>query len=234
MQQKREQESSAAALRKSHQDEIEIARTEATERARDIEQRLQAELVAAQKQAEEQLAEAVAHVERRELSSIEGLRTEHAEKLSAVENDRDSRVAALESKAQREVSEANDKLAKLDMDASALRGELQSLRESKDAGDAASAATIADLEKRLAETQSARDDLAAKHASATERLTALEGDLAVVREELGQTQEKLAGESSRAGKAASKWEADKQSLERAKDALAVVLAQIEDTEGRTL
>ena len=63
---------------------------------------------------------------------------------------------------------------------------------------------------------------------------ALEGELAAHRDELGQTKEKLAGESSLASKAASKWEADKQSLERAKDALAVVLAQIEDTEARTL
>ena len=40
--------------------------------------------------------------------------------------------------------------------------------------------------------------------------------------------------TAKATKAATKWDADKQSLERAKDALAIVLSQIEDTEGRTL
>jgi chromosome segregation ATPase len=143
-------------------------------------------------------------------------------------------VAALEAKASREIGEAHDKLAKLDMDASALRGELQSLREGKEAGDAANASTIADLEKRLSETKGSLDDLTTKHRTATERVSTLETDLAAAREDLGQTKEKLEGESSRANKAASKWDADKQSLERAKDALAVALAQIEDTEARPL
>ena len=186
------------------------------------------------KKADDQLAEAVAEVERREKVAVDGLRAELTEKVTALENDRDSRVAALEAKASREIGEAHDKLAKLDMDASALRGELQSLRESKESGDAANAAKIADLERRLAETQSARDNLAARRTEISERAAAFEAELASAREELGQTKEKLEGESSRATRAVSKWEADRQSLERAKDALAVVLAQIEDTEGRSL
>ncbi len=230
----REQESSLASLRKTHEEALERTRTEAAERSRETEQRLVAEMVEVRNKADDQLAEAVAEVERREKIGVDLIRVEMAEKVAALENDRDSRVAALEAKSVREVGEANDKLAKLDMDASALRGELQSLRESKDSSDSANAAAIAGLERRLSETQSARDDLAAKHAAAGDRVTALETDLASVRVELGQTKEKLEGESTRAAKASSKWEADKQSLERAKDALAVVLAQIEDAEGRTL
>jgi DNA-binding response OmpR family regulator len=232
-QSRREQETATASLRKSHQDELERERVEAADRAREIEQRLQAELIGARKQADEELAEAVAVVERHEAAALEGLRTEYAEKVSALENDRDSRIAALEAKAQRDVGDANDKLAKAEMDASALRGELQSLREKSESSETASTAAIADLQKRLAEVQASRDELASKQSSTSDRLTAVEGELASTRDELGQTKEKLSSESSRATKATAKWEADKQSLERAKDALAVVLAQIEDTEART-
>jgi CheY-like chemotaxis protein len=185
-------------------------------------------------QQDEQLSELRVEGERREQAALEALRAEHAEKMSALQNDRDSSIAALEAKSQRELGEANDKLARLDMDASALRGELQSLREGKEAGDAANASTIADLEKRLSEAKGALDDVTTKHRTASERASTLESDLAAARQDLGQTKEKLDGESSRANKAASKWEADKQSLERAKDALAVALAQIEDTEARPL
>jgi chromosome segregation ATPase len=180
------------------------------------------------------VTEVRSEAEHRELAVVEALRVEHAEKIAALENDRDSRVAALTAKGLRDVGEANDKLAKLDMDASALRGELQSLRESKEGADAANAAKIADLEKRLSEALTARADLKEKHAAASDRLASTEADLARARADLDQTKGKLDDQSSRADKAASKWEADKQSLERAKDALAVALAQIEDTEARTL
>ncbi|HEY5146691.1 MAG TPA: response regulator [Polyangiaceae bacterium] len=231
---RRDHEAALAALRKTNQDEVERARGEGAQRARDVEQRLSADLAAVTKQTEERLAEVRAESERREQEAAEALRAENAEKITSLENDRDSRVAALEAKALREVSEANDKLAKLDMDASALRGELQSLRDSKTAADAAAATTIADLEQRLGRVETARDELAANLATTTERLSTIEAELSSVRNDLGQTKEKLEVESSRASKAATKWDADKQSLERAKDALAVVLAQIEDTEGRTL
>jgi DNA-binding response OmpR family regulator/chromosome segregation ATPase len=231
---RRDHEAALGALRKTNQDEVERARGEGAQRARDVEQRLSADLAAVTKQTEERLAEVRAESERRAQEAAEALGAEHAEKISALENDRDSRVAALEAKALREIGEANDKLAKLDMDASALRGELQSLRDSKTAADAAAATTIADLEQRLGRVETARDELAANLASTTERLSTVEAELSSVRSDLGQTKEKLEVESSRAGKAATKWDADKQSLERAKDALAVVLAQIEDTEGRTL
>jgi hypothetical protein len=68
----------------------------------------------------------------------------------------------------------------------------------------------------------------------SERVTVLEAEAVAMRQDLGETKQKLAGESSRADKAHAKWAADRQSLERAKDALAVALAQIEDAEGRPL
>ncbi len=231
---RREQESALAAQRKTHEEALAAVDATAKDRLREVEQRLVAEMAEVRKNADDQLAEAVAEVDQREKAALEALRAEHAEKVTALENDRDSRVAALEAKSTREVGEANDKLAKLDMDASALRGELQSLREAKEAGEATSASTIANLEARIAEVQRARDDLAASNTAANDRATTLDATLTSVRDDLVRTREKLESESARAAKAAAKWEADKQSMERAKDALAVVLSQIEDTEGRTL
>ena len=222
-------------MRKSHEEALERARTEAAEKSREVEQRLVAEMAEVRKKADDQLAEAVAEVERREKLAVDALRAELTEKVTALENDRDSRVAALEAKAAREIGEANDKLAKLDMDASALRGELQSLREGKEAGEAASAATI--VESREAPRGDAERPRRSGHAARGGQRTGHRARGRAGRPRgvsSAQTKEKLEGESSRASKAASKWEADKQSLERAKDALAVALAQIEDTEGRTL
>ena len=221
-------------LRKAQQEELDRARAGAAQQTREIEERLQAQIDAAHKETNDLLAEVRSDAERRELEALDALRAEHGEKIKSLENDRDSRVAALEAKATRDVNEANDKLARLDMDASALRGELQSLRASKQAGDAASAANVAELEKKLSEVQGARDELAEKHAAASERLGSVEAELGRLRDDFGQIKEKLERESLRADKAATKWEADKQALERAKDALAVALAQIEDTEARTL
>jgi DNA-binding response OmpR family regulator/chromosome segregation ATPase len=181
---------------------------------------------------EERVASARTEADKREKGALEALRAEHAEKVSALENERDARIVALEAKASREVSEANDRLAKLDMDLSAVRGELGSLRETKEADDAANTAKVADLEKRLSEAETARDELDKKLVATSDRLAALETEAAATRQELRETKEKLADESSRADKAHTKWEADKQSLDRAKDALAVALSQIEEAEGR--
>ncbi len=143
------------------------------------------------KEMDEHLTEARAEGERHEREAIDALRTELDEKLSALKNDRDSTVAALEAKGQRELGEAHDKLAKLDMDLSALRGELQSLREEKETGDAAHASAAADLERKVADLQAARDDLQAKHQAAAERVTSLESNLAGVREELARTRARM-------------------------------------------
>ena len=58
----------------------------------------------------------------------------------------------------------------------------------------------------------------------------LEAETAALRADLAETKDKLGHETTRADRAYAKWEADRASLERAKDALAVVLAQIEDAE----
>ena len=224
---RQEHESKLAALHRAHQQELEKTRTEANARRA-------AEVAAAQKTGDELVATARAAGEAHERQALAEMAAEHAERVTTLENDRDSRLAAVEARASRESSEANDRQAKLEMDLSATRGELGSLREAKETGDATYEAAAADLRTRLAAVTAARDELDRKHTTATERAASLEADLASTRQRLGEARDKLASESTRADRAQAKWEADRQSLERAKDAMAIALSQIEEAEGRSI
>jgi DNA-binding response OmpR family regulator/chromosome segregation ATPase len=200
------------SARSALEGQIEKVRADASEAARQTSQRHAEELAAARKDGEDRLALATRNATEQEKATIEGLRAEHTEKVSAIENDRDARIATIESKATRELGEANDRLAKLEVDFSGVRGELESLRETKKTDDETYANKLGDLERRLAETSAAK---------------------AALEVTLGDREGKLASETSRADKAQAKWDADKGSLDRAKDALAVALAQIEEAEGRS-
>jgi CheY-like chemotaxis protein len=241
---KQEHDAAVASVERAHETELKQLRTGAAEAARDADEKREKALADAAKEAEERLTQTRSDTERRHEAAVTELKSAHEvlvtklererdARIATLENDRAASVAALEAKASRELGESNDKLAKLEMDLAAIRGELQSLRETKEAGDIASAARIAELEAKLAEAEGARDDLSAKFQNSTARVGVLDSDLASVRGDLERTREKLASESERAHKATTKWDADKQSLERAKDALAVALAQIEEAEGRS-
>jgi hypothetical protein len=62
----------------------------------------------------------------------------------------------------------------------------------------------------------------------------LEAELLATKGDLSDMQRRLESETSRADKAYAKWEGDKASLERVKDALAAALAQVEEAEGRPI
>jgi CheY-like chemotaxis protein len=113
----------------------------------------------------------------------------------------------LQAKSARELAEANDRAAKLDSDLTSAREQLKTLQEAK-----------AELESKLAVSES--------------RVASHEGELASAHQEVVEMKQRLMGETARADKGQAKWQADRQSLERAKDALAVALAQIEEAEER--
>ncbi|MGH7440692.1 MAG: response regulator [Polyangiaceae bacterium] len=204
------QELSAAG--DAHEAALEKARAEASETARESDRRHAEELAAARKDADDRIAHAAADAAQREKSAVEGLKAEHAERVSAIENDRDARIATLESKTTREVGEANERLAKLDAELSGVRGELEALRETKRDDDQKYAVRVAELERAVAEGTASKTELETK---------------------LNDRDARLSAEAGRADRAQAKWEADKQSLDRAKDALAVALVQIEEAEGRS-
>jgi CheY-like chemotaxis protein len=213
---RQEHDGKTSALHRAHQQEIERQKNEAAQAISTM------------------TADARADAEKKAEATLALVRGEYEEKIKAIENDRDARVAASEAKASRDLGEAHDKLAKLDMDLSATRGELAALREDKEKAEAEAAAKIADLERSLADVRAAREELDKRATAAEARIAMLENELSSTRQELAETRQKLAAESSRADKANAKWEADRQSLERAKDALAVALQQIEDAEGRPI
>jgi CheY-like chemotaxis protein len=242
---KQESDAKILALLRSHQQELDKLRAAAAQEARDIAAKHEGDLAAARAQGEEQvararaeaddhLAQTRAELEKHENDALAALGEESAERVKALENDRDARIAVIEARAARELSEANDKLAKADMDLSATRGELGSLREAKAAGEAAHSEAMTAAQMRFAEMTIARDDLATKLTASTGRATALEADLGTTQHDLAEARQRLAGESARAERAHAKWDADRQSLERAKDALAVALAQIEEAEERPI
>jgi CheY-like chemotaxis protein len=208
----REHEAKIAGLAREHEQSLDRARAEAKDAAAAAERRRDEDLAAARKEAEEKLEAAAAEARRREEEALQALRHELTAKMLELENDRDAKIANLEAKGSRELGEANDKLAKVDVEFSVVSGELESLRENKRTGDLAFEAKVAKLEKSLADTESSR--------------SALDKDLA-------EKIDRLVLETLRADKAHAKWESDKQSLERAKDALAVALAQIEEAESRS-
>jgi CheY-like chemotaxis protein len=229
-----EHEAKATAAVRAHQQELERLRAAADHAAREAQAAHDAALENARREGREATAAARADAEEQTEVALEGLRVEHGEKVKAIENDRDSRIAALEAKVARELGEANERNAKADMDLSATRGELSDLRQAKAAADAEAAAKIGELEQSLASTTSARDRLSAELSTTAARLSSLEVEDESVRQELAETKQRLAAESSRAERAHAKWQSDRQSLERAKDALAVALSQIEEAEERPI
>jgi CheY-like chemotaxis protein len=197
----------AEAREKSEGEKGEALSAQAAQLSQEHEQSLER----ARAEAKDAVAAAHAATEEKVEAALKALGSEHAAKVLEIENDRDARIANIEAKASREIGEANDKLAKVDVEFSAVRGELESLREAKRISEEGAEARIASLEKSLAEAERVR--------------AGLDGELAA-------KIDRLAAETVRADKAHAKWESDKQSLERAKDALAVALSQIEDAEGR--
>jgi CheY-like chemotaxis protein len=88
-------------------------------------------------------------------------------------------------------------------------------------------ARVEDLERQLGDASTLRGSLESQLGVAEGKAAALAEDLEGVRKE-------LAREASRATRAVAKWDADRASLERAKDALAVALCQIDEAEARPI
>jgi CheY-like chemotaxis protein len=181
---------------------------------------------------ERRLGQARDEAERKEQAALDALRSEHAQRVADIEADREARLAALEEKASQERAEAESRIARLEGELSTTRSELDSVRQAKQAAEAAAELKALDLQNRLAEAVAAREATERGLEQSAARVASLEAELSSTQNDLGDTRQRLTAESARAERSAAKWEADRQSLERAKDALAVALAQIEETEAR--
>ncbi len=136
---------------------------------------------------------------------------------------------------QRSSDDFKGRFEKAKADGESLEKQLAEARASLTEERASSEAKLAGLRAEHAEKVTALENerdagVAALEAKAAREVTSREE----VEKQLGEAKEKLAAETSRAEKAHGKWQADRQSLERAKDALAVALAQVEEAEGRPI
>lgn len=161
-------------------------------------------------------AQAMVEAEKASTARFEGEKTK-------ILGEHDAKVAELEAAH----GETLDKLR-------SAEGSLEQLTEEKAQSEASRDARIAALEKESSEK--GRDIEAAKRTieELDARLAAAEANLAATREELRDSIASLGNERAKTEKANAKWTGDKASLERAKDALAAALAQLDEIESRPL
>jgi CheY-like chemotaxis protein len=208
---KRDHDAHLAGARNEWQAELARTRQEAEQREQQrldelrasIEGKAARDLAAAEAKAASDLAA----LESRVAGEFAALESKAAGELAAAQTKAAGEFAALEARTSSEIGEARARIAELDEDLFASRGDADALR-------------------------AAKQDLEGKLSSAGSRVGSLESELAAARQELAELKQRLSGESARADGLQSKWSSDRQSLERAKDALAVALSQIEEAEGR--
>ncbi len=246
---KAESDARLAALHRAQQDELAKARAEHTRQTDEAAAKHAAEAAATHAANEAQAAQAKAaadqaltdregHLEDARKAQVAALEQERDSRLATLERERDSRIATLEQDRDSRIAtleqERDSKVAGLEGHVASLQADLRELTERKAAGDAASDARIADLAQQLAAAQQAREELDKLLTTSRERAAKLESENDALVSDLVDSKGRLETQSARAQKATAKWESDKASLDRAKSALAVALAQIEETETREL
>jgi len=208
-----------AAMEEAHEDRVAALARESEQRVRDL------ETTAAER--------------------ISDLVRENGERVTQLENDRDARIAALEARLARELDQAREaaadaksefeaRIGQLGGELSDTREQLSAITQAKRESDSMHQARIQELDSLLGTATRAAEAAEQELASLRERASLLDADLSEARVSLADTSHRLANEAARAQRAFAKWESDRTSLDRAKDALAVALAQIEEAEGRTL
>ncbi|MGA7122691.1 MAG: response regulator [Polyangiaceae bacterium] len=172
-------------------------------------------------------ARALDQAEERRRADVERIKRDNDAQLGVAREEWEIELTRVRTEAGRREQAAIDELAEL---------QARGVREVADANEMAarSAEELRSAREESALVRKANEVLESKLAAAESRATSLESELGNAQKELDEVRQRLVGQSARADKAQSKWQADRQSLERAKDALAVALAQIEEAEERPL
>jgi len=217
---------------------------------RAIAERQEAASTAAREQAAREHATAMDQATREHIAATAQADAEHAASVEQAAGEHAAAMADLRAVAAREKADAlatreAELKAETDAKLAALHRSQQEERERLRAEAAGRESALADqlaaangrvdeLEKEVASLSAARAGLEGELGAMTSRADALEQELGALRGELDGTRKDLVRESSRATRALAKWEADKASLERAKDALAVALSQLDEAEARPI
>jgi CheY-like chemotaxis protein len=151
------------------------------------------------------------------------LRREFDGRVGALLRSHDDALGKLKAEMAQTLEEAEVARRKLDAELGSARRNIEEFVRS-----------IAGLETDLGERTAERDTAWKVVEERERRIAALQGDIDAARSETEGVRRDLGRERERSERARAKWAEDRSSLERAKDALAVALARIEEPEGRAL
>jgi CheY-like chemotaxis protein len=200
-------------LGSEHERALAALRAEHEENLRQLQQRHAAEL--ARSGSDQQENEAAFE------AAIEGLRLDLERRVE----ERDQALATGEEQAAR-IASLKAELGRV----AGVETEMNELRRRLQGSEARLSALTRELSERTDERDGARNLIDERDA----KIARLESELATTSGDAGQIRETLERERERLRKAHAKWQEDRTSLERAKDALAAALAQIEEAEERRL
>jgi len=213
---KRAHAAEVAEAQQKHAAEIDEARSKHAAEIDETRSKLTAELEDARRKHAAELDE----TRSRHTSETEAAAGAHAAALAEQKEEAQGKLAAAESSHREE--------------AQRLRASAEARESELNADLAKAAERQSDTEKLLADAITTRTSLAGQLSLAQSKAQALEEELGVLRGELDETRKNLTRETSRATRAQAKWDADRASLERAKDALAVALSQLDEAEARQI
>jgi len=184
-------------------------------------------LAAAAERAKEALERAVAD---REAELV----ADHEDRLASLYRANEEARAQLQAEHTAVRTELEGKVRELQALLDEARASYATLEQAKQEAEESRDARIAELSADLTKERETRAQIALELVDARNRITEVEGAWTITRADLADAREKLAQQTERADRAFTKWEADRTSLARAKDALATALAQIDEVEARKL
>ena len=225
----REAAEKTAAAEREASEKVAAAEREASEKTAAFEKDFAEKIAALEKDAAEKIAAAQAAGAARALAAEE----DAAQKIRAAEEHGATRTEAAERDAAERIARAEEQAAAAktasDAQIAGLEDDLAATRSKASTYET----RVTELEAAFASTTEAKSGFERDLEAAKQRVAILEADLAATRYSLDETKGHLVTQTNRLDKATTKIEADKTSLDRAKDALAVALSQIEEAESRT-
>ncbi|HEU5076113.1 MAG TPA: response regulator [Polyangiaceae bacterium] len=202
--------------------------------------KLRAEQEQAMKEATDAAAQRLSARERELASELNARVAELIGQREASEAARDARITALEGELATRTGErdrAQASASELEQKAALLQTKLSDLERQYEASQAVVSeqrTRIEALDAALVEQGDEYAELSKKLVERENAVAALEADLAATRQHLSEATASTNREKEKVQRARQKWQDDQASLERAKDALAAALAQLEETETRPL
>jgi DNA-binding response OmpR family regulator/chromosome segregation ATPase len=231
---KSEHDSKLAALHRANEDALGKLRAEHQQAL--AEQQLQAEKVLAEREAEI-IAEHEQEQAKESADHSVALLARDAQK-QASEAARDARIAALEADVAARAAERDDAhrtLEQLSERNALLSSELAQRTNERDSAALTleqRETRVTQLEAELSERTAQRDQEQRAVEERDNKIVQLEAAMAAATAESNELRSTLRNIDARLSRASGKWHEDRASLERAKDALAAALLQIEEAESR--